>query len=110
MKDAQTLGTGDIPGPTSRVQRLSNNRDTRPSLLAALSEWEAIAYEARVSKAALAYRWLMYNSRLSAEHGDGMIVRILEAHTTSSDLNSEFWHMSGKWTFSKHVSRRKSSY
>ncbi|KAM0793921.1 NADP-dependent oxidoreductase domain-containing protein [Usnea florida] len=74
MKDAHTLGMGDIPGPTSRVKRLSNDRDTRPSLLAALSEWESIAYEARVSKAALAYRWLMYNSRLSAEHGDGMII------------------------------------
>lgn len=74
MKDAQTLGMDDIPGSTSRVIRPSNDRDTRPSLLAALSEWEAIAYEARVSKAALAYRWLTYNSRLSAEHGDGMII------------------------------------
>ena len=96
MKDAHTLGMGDIRGPTSRVKRLSNDRDTRPSLLAALSEWEAIAYEARVSKAALAYRWLMYNSRLSAEHGDGMIVSILETHITSSYLSSESWPMSAK--------------
>ena len=98
MKDAQTLGLDDIPGPASRVKRLSIDRDTRPSLLAALSEWEAIAYEARVSKAALAYRWLMYNSRLSAEHGDGMIVSIFKTHITSSNLNSESLPMSAKWT------------
>ena len=110
MKDAQTLGMGDIPGSSSRFKRLSNDRDSRPSLLAALSEWEAIANEARVSKAALAYRWLMYNSRLTAEHGDGMIVRILETHITSSNLSSESWPMSAKWTLSKHVLRRKSSY
>ena len=96
MKDAQTLGIGDLPGPTSRVEKLSNDRHTKPSLLAALSEWEAIAYEARVSKAALAYRWLMYNSRLSAEHGDGMIVRIFGTHISSSDLSSESWTMSAK--------------
>lgn len=97
MKDAQTLDMGDIPSLTSRVKKLSNDRDTSPSLLAALSEWEAIACEARVSKAALAYRWLMYNSRLSAEHGDGMIVRILETHITSSDLSYESWPMSAKY-------------
>ena len=47
----------------------------RPSLLEALSEWEAIAQEAGVSKAVLAYRWVIYNSLLSAERGDGIIVR-----------------------------------
>ena len=96
MKDAQTFAMGDVLGPTCRVERLSNDRDTKPSLLAALSEWEAIAYEARVSKAALAYRWLMYNSRLSAEHGDGMIVSLLENHITSSDLSSESWPISAE--------------
>ena len=79
MKDAQTLHTGGGQGrwdPTSRVGQMYNARYARPSLLEALSEWEAIANEARVSKAALAYRWVMYNSKLSTEHGDGIIVRI----------------------------------
>ena len=40
----------------------------------ALTEWEAVAKEAGVSKAALAYRWVAHNSILSAELGDGIIV------------------------------------
>ncbi|CAD6579997.1 MAG: hypothetical protein ASARMPREDX12_009430 [Alectoria sarmentosa] len=77
VKDAQTLHTGGGQGrwdPTSRVGQMYNARYARPSLLEALSEWEAIANEARVSKAALAYRWVMYNSKLSTEHGDGIII------------------------------------
>ena len=88
MKDAETLSTGGAQGrwdPNSRVGKVYNDRYTRPSLLKALSEWESIANEARVSKAALAYRWVMYNSKLRAEHGDGIIVSILEALISSSE-------------------------
>ena len=79
VKDAEKLSTGGLLGrwdPNSRVGKVYNDRYSRPSLLKALSEWESIAIEARVSKAALAYRWVMYNSELRAEHGDGIIVRI----------------------------------
>ena len=88
MKDAQTLNTGGGQGrwdPTSFLGKLYNEKYTKPSLLEALSEWDAIANEARVSKAALAYRWVMYNSKLSAEHGDGIIVCIFAAHIPSSE-------------------------
>ena len=61
------------------IGKLYNDIYNRPSLLAALSEWEAIAKEAGVSKAVLAYRWVMYNSVLSAERGDGIIVRAYES-------------------------------
>ena len=93
VKDAQILSTGAGQGrwdPNSRVGKVYNDRYSKPSLLEALSEWEAIANEACVSKAALAYRWVMYNSKLSAEHGDGIIVRIFLSHAFSSesDLNS----------------------
>lgn len=86
VKDAQTLNTGSGQGrwdPSSRVGKVYNDRYAKPSLLETLSEWEAIANEARVSKAALAYRWVMYNSELSAEHGDGIIVRIVWSHILS---------------------------
>ena len=92
MKDAQTLKTGSGQGrwdPASRNGKLYNDRYVKPSLLEALSEWEAIAEEACVSKAALAYRWVTYNSKLSAEHGDGIIVRIFRAHIFSSRPNLE---------------------
>lgn len=42
--------------------------------LNALPEWEAIAHTAGCSKAELAYRWVKFNSPLSADRGDGMIV------------------------------------
>ena len=87
VKDAETLSTGGGQGrwdPSSRVGKVYNEKYTKPSLLKALSEWEAIADEARVSKAALAYRWVTYNSTLSAGHGDGIIVRIFRAHISYS--------------------------
>lgn len=88
VKDAQTLSTGLGQGrwdPSSRIGKLYNDRYSKPSLLEALSEWAAIASEARVSKAVLAYRWVMYNSELSTKYGDGIIVRISEAHVSSSE-------------------------
>jgi len=46
----------------------------RPKLLAALSDWESLASEAGVSKAALAYKWVAYHSVLSSVLGDAIIV------------------------------------
>ncbi|KAL5423643.1 hypothetical protein PMIN06_001869 [Paraphaeosphaeria minitans] len=45
----------------------------KPSLRAALGEWNAIAEAEGVSKAELAYRWVGYNSALKAELGDAVI-------------------------------------
>lgn len=45
-----------------------------PRQVQALAEWQAIAEEAGTSKAALAYRWVTYNSILKPEHGDGIII------------------------------------
>lgn len=88
MKDAQTFNTGGDQGhwdPNHPGGKAYNETYIKPSLLEALSEWEATANEARVSKSALAYRWIMYNSKLSAEHGDGIIVRIFGAHISHSE-------------------------
>lgn len=46
----------------------------RPSYLEALAEWEDIAKEANISRSDLAYRWVCYNSPLSREKGDAIIV------------------------------------
>lgn len=46
----------------------------KPRLLSALKDWEEISKESGVSKAALAYRYIAYNSVLSGQYGDGMII------------------------------------
>lgn len=46
----------------------------RPTLLAALNEWDAIAREAGISRAALAYRFVVFHSSLDATLGDGVVV------------------------------------
>lgn len=76
-KDAQLLRGGGGEGrwdPNERVGKLYHDRYSRPSLLDTLSEWESIANDAGVSKSALAYRWVAYNSMLKPEHGDGIII------------------------------------
>lgn len=46
----------------------------KPTILDALADWEKAAKEAGCSRADLAYRWVKYNSPLSADHGDAIIV------------------------------------
>jgi aflatoxin B1 aldehyde reductase len=45
----------------------------KPSLRNALAEWNDVAEKEGVSKAELAYRWVGYNSALSADKGDAVI-------------------------------------
>lgn len=46
----------------------------RPSFVAALDTWEQIAKDEGVSRAELAYRWVVYHSKLQADLGDAIIV------------------------------------
>lgn len=46
----------------------------KDSLYEALDEWGGLAKGLGISKAALAYRWITYNSALKAENGDGVII------------------------------------
>lgn len=46
----------------------------RPSYLEALAVWEDIARAANISRAELAYRWVCFNSPLSRDKGDAMII------------------------------------
>lgn len=46
----------------------------RPTLVTALEKWAAIAEAENTTKADLAYRWVVYNSPLKAELGDGVVL------------------------------------
>ena len=77
MKDAEILRKGGGVGrwdPNDRIGAIYHHQYNRPLLVEALSEWESIANDAGVSKAALAYRWVTYNSTLKPEYGDGIII------------------------------------
>ena len=77
VKSAETFKSGGGENrwdPNGRVGRVYHGMYSRPSMLDALSEWESIANDARCSKSALAYRWVMYNSPLKQEYGDGIII------------------------------------
>lgn len=45
----------------------------KPALMDALTEWAEIAQTENAKPTELAYRWLVYNSMLSPEHGDAII-------------------------------------
>ena len=77
VKDAETFRNGGGVGrwdPNDRIGAIYHQQYNRPLLVEALSEWESIANDAGVSKAALAYRWVTYNSTLKPEYGDGIII------------------------------------
>ncbi len=46
----------------------------KESLIQALEEWELIAQDANITKAALAYRWIAFHSVLKKENGDAIII------------------------------------
>lgn len=60
--------------PNTRVGLMYQKMYNRPKLLAALSDWESVAKEAGLSKAALAYKWVAYHSALSPQFEDAIIV------------------------------------
>lgn len=61
-------------GPTGMGNGMYLKMYGKPELLESLAFWESIARDAGVTRAELAYRWVKYNSPLSPEHGDGIIV------------------------------------
>lgn len=54
----------------------------------ALAKWQEIAEEAGTSKAALAYRWVTYNSILKPEYGDGIIIGASKVQQLEETLKS----------------------
>lgn len=77
VKDPETFRSGGGQGrwdPNGRVGAIYRHQYNKSTLVEALSEWDSIANDAGVSKAALAYRWVMYNSMIKPEFGDGIII------------------------------------
>ncbi|KAK8213475.1 hypothetical protein M8818_002777 [Zalaria obscura] len=77
--------------PSDFLGKMYSSMYARPSYLDALSQWHAIAKEEGCSTAALAYRWVRYNSPLSPEHGDALIVgsrSIEQLKETLEDANA----------------------
>lgn len=46
----------------------------KPSYIKALEKWEAVAKQENVSRAELAYRWVVYHSQLNKDLGDAIII------------------------------------
>ncbi|KAL2128138.1 hypothetical protein VTI74DRAFT_9619 [Chaetomium olivicolor] len=61
-------------GQDTSLARLYNGMYNRPSFVAALGVWEKIAQAEGVSRAELAYRWVVHHSKLRRDLGDAVIV------------------------------------
>lgn len=56
------------------VGKLYHSLYNKPSFIKALAVWEKISKVSGLSQADLAYRWVAYNSKLTVEHGDGILL------------------------------------
>jgi len=74
VKDPAMFKAGTGEGRWKESTDMYGSMYNKPSLLKALEEWSSIAKEVGISKAALAYRWITFNSALKAEYGDGVII------------------------------------
>jgi len=77
VQSADKIKAGTTGGRFDRntsIGHMYHRLYSKPALLDALSEWEKIASEAKVSKAAMAYRWVAYHSALKPELGDGIVI------------------------------------
>lgn len=61
-------------GKEGPLARIYNGMYNRPSFIDALGVWEEIAKDEGITKAELAYRWVVYHSKIDAAHGDAVIV------------------------------------
>lgn len=77
LRSAEELRAGNQSGrfdPNTFIGQMYLGLYGKPELLDALGDWEKISVESGISKAALAYRYVAYNSALKGQHGDGMIL------------------------------------
>ncbi|KAH8902860.1 Aldo/keto reductase [Coniochaeta sp. PMI_546] len=61
-------------GKDNPLAKVYNGMYNRPSFVAALDVWEQIAKDEGVSRAELAYRWVVYHSKLQGDLGDAVII------------------------------------
>lgn len=69
LKDPEgRFGKGD------KLSGLYNGMYNRPRFVAALGDWGKIAEDEGVSRAELAYRWVVYHSQLRGNLGDAVVI------------------------------------
>jgi aflatoxin B1 aldehyde reductase len=61
-------------GAKNPLAPVYNAMYNKPSFVAALDVWDQIARDEGVSRAELAYRWIVYHSKLQGDLGDAVIV------------------------------------
>ena len=61
-------------GENNPLGKVYNGMYNRPSFVDALDIWEEIAKDEGITKAELAYRWVVYHSKLQGDQGDAVIV------------------------------------
>jgi len=65
-----------------------HNLYSKATLLEALDEWHVIAKDEGISPAALAYRWVKFNSPLKSENGDALIIGASKVEQLEDTLQS----------------------
>jgi len=65
---------GRFGSTTNPIGAIYKGMYNRPSLVAALDVWEQIAQDEGISRSELAYRWVVYHSKLQAKFGDAIII------------------------------------
>ncbi|KAK9235000.1 NADP-dependent oxidoreductase domain-containing protein [Lipomyces kononenkoae] len=91
VKSSEAIKSGILGGrwdKESRIGQMYLGLYSKPKLLAALDEWESIATEAGVTKAGLAYRWVVFNSGLDAKYNDGVIIGATKVEQLQESLNA----------------------
>jgi aflatoxin B1 aldehyde reductase len=61
-------------GKGNPLNKVYNGLYNKPSFVAALDVWEQIAKDEGVSNAELAYRWIVYHSKLDGRFGDAVVL------------------------------------
>lgn len=61
-------------GKNNLFSGIYNSLYNKPSFLAALDVWDQIARDEGVTNAELAYRWIVYHSKLRGDLGDAVVV------------------------------------
>ena len=91
VKSAESLKAGITEGRWKKGNMsgdLYHSLYYKPKMLEALEKWEAAASEAGTTKAALAYRWVMYNSAIKGELHDGLIIGASSVQQLEQTLGS----------------------
>lgn len=75
-------------GAGQPLAQVYNGMYNRPGFLAALDVWEEIAEHEKISRAELAYRWVVYHSKLDASKGDFIVVGARNAEQLKETMSS----------------------